>query len=141
LRGWFAEFPAPQKQIRARQVDGLLAVHVDSFPNLESYFANDPQVASRLLECEQVFTKARDTEIETIRKEIDPLKTELGILMNRFPTMWCIDRNGRSHWSFSTAPVTTARRSTGWCSTRDAAQSPRFCGSWRGLHFLKADSC
>ena len=73
-----------EKTLRGRETEGTLALHAESYADLEACFVQEPLTADGLFQQEQVFVKSRNAEADRLRQEIEPLKNELGKVMNRF---------------------------------------------------------
>lgn len=67
-----------------RKADGTLARHAQVFAELEDAFLEQPLAAGSLIEQERTFLETRRAEADRLCREIEPLKDELGKLMNRF---------------------------------------------------------
>jgi uncharacterized protein YPO0396 len=70
--------------LRRREADGALARHAATFEELETCFLALPLTAGTLFERERAFVGGRRAEADRLRQEIEPLKAELGKLMNRY---------------------------------------------------------
>ncbi len=73
-----------EKILRERETEGVLALHAESFDDLQAWFSEDPLMADRLFDQEKRFIKSRNADAERLRREIEPLKNELARAMNRF---------------------------------------------------------
>jgi uncharacterized protein YPO0396 len=69
---------------RQREADGTVASQVETFSDLEGCFREQPLTAGNLFDRERAFVEGHRAEAERLRQELDPLKAELGKLMNRF---------------------------------------------------------
>jgi uncharacterized protein YPO0396 len=70
--------------LRRWQADGTLARLAEPCAELEADFLDRPLAAATLFEQERTFLETRRAEAQRLWQEIEPLKTELGKLMNRF---------------------------------------------------------
>lgn len=70
--------------LRQREADGSLAAHAEAFPDIEAHFETAPLVAESLLDEERSFLTARRADADRLRRELEPLKAEVGKHMVRF---------------------------------------------------------
>jgi len=73
-----------KKSLKLRETEGMLAVHVDCFTELDASFANEPLTADDVLFRETPFMNKRHKELKKLQDQVTPQERELSTAMNRF---------------------------------------------------------
>ena len=73
-----------KKVVKEREKNGSLAVHSESFVDLEACFADEPLTPENLFERESAFKDSRGVELRQLQRDIEPTRTKLLNAMARF---------------------------------------------------------